>query len=89
MELNRGLMSQYAEFLEENTRQIVELCNNVQEALAIARHCLDQSSGVVAAAELYNNMENIRKAVPIEDNAIKRLVLAKKYSMDAENVFRI
>lgn len=88
MELNPILMRQYADFLEESSRQIVELCNQIEGTLEIASGCMDEESGRDAAARLYDNMETIKKNVPIEDDAVRRLVYALKYVEEAKNVYR-
>lgn len=87
MEVNTVLMEQYARFLEEKSRQIVALCNQLGANLAVANQCMDQNSGRAAAARMAQNIENVKKSVPISDDAAKRLILSKKYVDSAGRVF--
>ena len=87
MELNTSLMEEYAQFLEDHSRQIVELCGQLEECLAIAAQCMDQQSGLAAASRMAQNVENIRNNVPMSDDACKRLVLARKRVDSATQVF--
>lgn len=80
-------MEEYAEFLEENSRKIIDLCNKLEENLIIAVQCMDQQSGRSAAQRLAQNLEKIKSNVPISDDASKRLVLSKKYIDNAGHVF--
>ena len=87
MNVDTGKMGEYAEFLDENSRKIVELCNKIEETLALAVQCMDQQSGRGAAQRMAQNLENIKNNVPISDDASKRLVLSKKYVDSASSVF--
>lgn len=78
MELSPREMGQYAQFLEEHSRQIQQLCRSMEELTAMASQCMDQKTGLVAARDLLTNMENIRKNVPMSDEASRRLILAMK-----------
>lgn len=87
MNVNTQKMEEYAEFLEENSRKIIALCNKLEESLVIAVQCMDQQSGRSAAQRMARNLENIKNNVPINDDASKRLVLSKKYVDSAGHVF--
>lgn len=87
MNVNTQKMEEYAEFLEENSRKIIAVCNKLEESLAIAVQCMDQQSGRSAAQRMAQNLENIKNNVPISDDASKRLVLSKKYVDGAGRVF--
>lgn len=87
MNVNTQKMEEYAEFLEENSRKIITLCNKLEESLVIAVQCMDQQSGRSAAQRIAQNLENIKNNVPISDDASKRLVLSKKYVDSAGHVF--
>ena len=87
MEVNTVLMEQYARFLGEKSRQIVALCNQLGANLAVASQCMDQNSGRAAAARMAQNIENVKKSVPISDDAAKRLILSKKHVDSAGRVF--
>lgn len=80
-------MEQYASFLEENSRKIIELCNSLEEALNLAMQCMDQESGAQAARRMAQNLENIKANVPLNDDACQRLILSKSYVDSATNVF--
>ena len=88
MNVNTLKMEEYAAFLEENSRNIVDLCNKLEECLAIAVQCMDQHSGRAAALRMAENIENIKNNVPISNDAAKRLQLSKKYIHSATDVFR-
>lgn len=87
MNVDTQKMEEYAEFLEENSRKIIDLCNKLEENLIIAVQCMDQQSGRSAAQRLAQNLEKIKSNVPISDDASKRLVLSKKYIDNARHVF--
>lgn len=87
MNVNTQKMEEYAEFLDENSRKIIALCNKLEESLVIAVQCMDQQSGRSAAQRMAQNLENIKKIVSISDDASKRLVLSKKYVDSAGHVF--
>ena len=87
MNVDTGKMAEYAEFLDENSRNIVELCTKIEETLVLAVQCMDQQSGRGAAQRMAQNLENIKNNVPISDDASKRLVLSKKYVDSAGTVF--
>lgn len=87
MQVNTVLMTQYAQFLEEKSRQIVALCNQLNTNLSIAHQCMDQQSGRSAAVRMAQNIENVKKSVPISDDAAKRLILSKKHVDSAGQVF--
>ena len=88
MNLNTELMEAYAQFLEDHSRQIVDLCGQLEECLSIATQCMDQESGLAAAARMAQNVENIRRNVPAADDACKRLVLTRKQVDSAAQIFR-
>ena len=87
MNVNTQKMEEYASFLEENSRNIIALCNKIEECLTIAVQCMDQQSGRGAAQRMAQNLENIKKNVPVSDDAGKRLILSKKYVDSAGQVF--
>ena len=87
MNVNTQKMEEYAEFLDENSRKIITLCNKLEESLVVAVQCMDQQSGRSAAQRMAQNLENIKNNVPISDDASKRLVLSKKYVDSAGHVF--
>ena len=87
MNVNTQKMEEYAEFLEENSRKIIDLCNKLEECLVIAVQCMDQQSGRSAAQRMAQNLENIKNNVPINEEASKRLVLSKKYIDSASQIF--
>lgn len=77
MNVNTQKMEEYAEFLEENSRKIIVLCNKLEESLVMVVQCMDQQSGRSAAQRMAQNLENIKNNVPISDDASKRLILSK------------
>ena len=87
MNVDTVKMSEYAEFLDENSQKIIALCTKIEECLIIAVQCMDQQSGRGAAQRMAQNLENIKNNVPISDDASKRLVLSKKYIDSAGTVF--
>lgn len=87
MNVNTQKMEEYAEFLEENSRKIIALCNKLEESLIIAVQCMDQQSGRSAVQHMAQNLENIKNNVPISDDASKRLILSKKYVDGASRIF--
>lgn len=87
MNVNTEKMVEYANFLETNSRNIINLCNEIEQALAIAVQCMDQQSGRGAAQRMAQNMENIKNNVPLSDDACQRLVLSKRYVDSAGQVF--
>ena len=87
MNVNIDLMQRYADFLGDKSRQIVALCNALNTNLSVARQCMDQSSGQNAATRMNQNIDNIKKSVPVADDASKRLVLSKKHVISATQVF--
>lgn len=78
MELSPTQMGQYAQFLEEHSRQILQLCQNMEQLTAMASQCMDQKTGLVAARDLLANMETIKKNIPMSDDACHRLILTMK-----------
>lgn len=87
MNVNTQKMEEYAGFLEENSRKIIELCNKLEESLVMAVQCMDQQSGRSAAQRMAQNLENIKNNVPISDDASRRLILSKKHVDSAGQVF--
>lgn len=87
MNVNTEMMQRYADFLEDKSRQIIALCNALNTNLSVARQCMDQSSGQNAATRMNQNIENIKRSVPVADSAAKRLVLSKKHVIGATQVF--
>lgn len=87
MNVNTQKMEEYAQFLDENSRKIIALCNQLEESLMIAVQCMDQQSGRGAAQRMAQNLENIKNNVPVSDDASKRLVLSKKCVDSAGQVF--
>ena len=87
MNVDTALMEQYAQFLEDKSRNIVALCNQLGECLTIAVQCMDQQSGRAAAQRMAQNVENIKNNVPMADDASKRLVLSLKYVNSATQTF--
>jgi len=87
MNVETTKMAEYAAFLDENSRKIIALCTEIEGCLAVAIQCMDQQSGRGAALRMEKNMDNIKRNVPISDDASKRLVLAKKYIDSAGTVF--
>ncbi len=87
MNVETTKMAEYADFLAENSRLIVDLCTKIEETLILAVQCMDQQSGRGAAQRMAQNLENIKSNVPISDDASKRLILSKKYIDSAGTVF--
>ena len=87
MNVDTVKMSEYADFLDDNSQKIIALCTKIEECLIIAVQCMDQQSGRGAAQRMAQNLENIKNNVPISDDASKRLVLSKKYIDSAGTVF--
>lgn len=87
MNVNTQMMSEYAEFLEENSRKIIQLCSQIEECLSMATQCMDQVSGLHAAQRMIQNLENIKNNVPVSNDASARLVKSKKFIDDAGSVF--
>lgn len=87
MNVNTQKMEEYAVFLEENSRKIIELCNKLEESLIMAVQCMDQQSGRSAVQRMAQNLENIKNNVPISNDASRRLILSKKYIDSAGQVF--
>lgn len=87
MNVNTQKMEEYAVFLEENSRKIIELCNKLEESLIMAAQCMDQQSGRSAVQRMAQNLENIKNNVPISNDASRRLILSKKYIDSAGQVF--
>ena len=87
MNVNTSLMAQYASLLEENSRSIVNLCNQLEECLTVAVQCMDQQSGRAAAQRMAQNIENVKSNVPMADDASKRLILSMKHVENATHVF--
>ena len=78
MNINTQKLGEYAVFLDENSANITALCNEMGELLTIAVQCMDQQSGKQAALRMANNLENIKKSVPVSADVSERLALAKK-----------
>ena len=76
-----------AETLENNSRAIIQLCNDIEEMLSVAVQCMDSEGGRAAAARMNQNMENIKRSVPVEDDACKRLILALKQIAETSRTF--
>jgi len=87
MNVDTGKMAEYADFLDETSRRIIELCNNIEETLVLAVQCMDQQSGRGAAQRLAQNLENIKNNVPVSEDASKRLVRSRKMVESAGSVF--
>ena len=87
MNVDTSLMAQYAQFLEEKSSSIVNLCNQLGECLTIAVQCMDQQSGRAAAQRMAQNIENVKSNVPMADDASKRLILSMKHVENATHVF--
>lgn len=87
MNVDTVKMSEYADFLDDNSQKIIALCTKIEECLIVAVQCMDQQSGRGAAQRMAQNLENIKNNVPISDDASKRLVLSKKYIDSAGTVF--
>lgn len=87
MNVDTQKMSEYADFLEESSRRVVALCQKLETNLAVAVQCMDQQSGRLAAQRMAQNLETIRNSVPINDDAVQRLTLARKYIQNAGNIF--
>lgn len=87
MNLNMGSMREYVDFLEESSRRIVQLCEELEVNLGEAIQYMDQPSGLYASKRLLQNIENIKKSVPMNDETVKKLVLTMRRVQDAQNVF--
>lgn len=87
MNVNTTKMVEYANFLEENSRNIIALCTSLEGKLSVAAHLMDSESGRAAGLRMAANIENIKKNVPISNDACKRLLLSKKYIDSARQVF--
>lgn len=78
MNINPELAGRYAEFLEENSQNILRLCNALDGQLCVAVQCMDQKNGLNAAKRLAQIIDTIKSAVPVSDDACHRLILALK-----------
>lgn len=87
MNVNTVKMSEYADFLDNTSAQIVQLCTKLEESLLMAVQCMDQQSGRAAAQRMAQNLENIKNNVPVSQDASRRLILSKQYIDSAGNVF--
>lgn len=87
MNVDTGKMAEYADFLEENSGKIMALCTKIEEGLEVAIQCMDQQSGLRASQRMLQNLENVKKNVPVSEDAQKRLILSKKYVDGAGSVF--
>lgn len=88
MNINTQKVQEYAEFLEESSRRIIALCNELEGGLAMATQCMDQQGGRDAAQRMEQSIERIKKNVLISEDARKRLVLTLKYIRQATDIFR-
>ncbi len=87
MNFNTTSMAQYAQFLEDHSRKIVNLCEHLEGCLSMAVQCMDQQSGRQAAVRMAQNIETIKKSAPMADNASKRLILSMRQVESARQVF--
>ena len=87
MNVDTSRMQEYADFMEEQSRQIINLCNQIEQSMGEAIQYMDQVSGLNAAKNLMENMENIKVCAQFSDDTCKKLVLAKKRIEDASRVF--
>lgn len=87
MNVNTELMAEYAQFLEEHSLAIINLCDKLEENLMMAVQCMDQQSGRAAAQRMAQNIENIKANVPMADSAAKKLILSRKHIHSAGQVF--
>lgn len=87
MNVDPAKMAEYADFLSNNSRKIVELCNRIEEGLLIAVQCMDQQSGRNAASRMAQSLETVKSNVPISDDASRRLTLSRQYIAAAGSVF--
>lgn len=87
MELDTTQIKAYADFLEENSRQIVSVCNSLEESLGEALNFMDQKSAVMATRRMVGNIENIKESVKNNDGAYKRLILVLRRIQNAQDTF--
>ena len=87
MELDTARMREYQEFLEDHTSKIETICMEMDEYIQIAAQCMDPESGRGAAQRMMQNIENIRKNIPISDGVSKRLTMGLKGIDEAKNIF--
>lgn len=87
MELDTTQIKAYADFLEENSRQIISVCNSLEGSLSEALNFMDQKSALMATRRMVGNIENIKKSVPISDDACKRLILVLRRIQNAQDTF--
>lgn len=87
MELDTTQIKAYADFLEENSRQIVSVCSSLEGSLSEALNFMDQKSALMATRRMVGNIENIKKSVPISDDACKRLILVLRRIQNAQDTF--
>lgn len=87
MELDTEKIKEYASFLEENSREIVSLCNQLENSLSNALNYMDQKTALMATRRIVGNMEAIKKCVPLNDEECKRLILVLKLIQNAQDTF--
>lgn len=87
MELDTTQIKAYADFLEENSRQIVSVCNSLEESLGEALNFMDQKSAVMATRRMVGNIENIKESVKNNDGAYQRLILVLRRIQNAQDTF--
>ena len=87
MNVDTSRMQEYAEFMEEQSVRIISLCNQIEQSIGEAVQYMDQMSGLNAAKNLMENLENIKVCAQFSDDTCKKLVLAKKQIEDASRVF--
>lgn len=81
------LMQTAAENLEECSRQIVLLCEQLEQNSQAAHQCMDEKAGLEALKRLLVSVEEIKRVAPISDDQARKLVLSRKLLLDAQNTF--
>lgn len=87
MNVDTGRMKEYADFMEEQSSKIINLCDQIEQSIGETIQYMDQVSGLNAAKNLMENMENIKACVQFSDNTCQKLVHAKMLIEDAGSVF--
>lgn len=87
MELDTTKIEAYTRFLEENYKQIGNVCSQLEGALGEALNYMDQKSALMATRRMAGNIENIKKSAKLSDDACKRLILVLKRVRSAQDTF--
>ena len=60
MNVNTQKMEEYAEFLEENSRKIIVLCNKLEESLVMVVQCMDHRVVVVQHSVWHKTLRTLK-----------------------------